>query len=92
MAWLVRQMKDAGMVAEAEVLLQQLYTAVQAVKVRPGLLLCLCHCSSPDLCLTSCSSILLALSKSLQPAAPTRHNPWLHVKRSGGADADLSLA
>ena len=37
-AWLVGQMKDAGMVAEAEVLLQQLYAAVQAVKVRAGLL------------------------------------------------------
>ena len=45
-AWLVRQMEDAGMVAEAEVLLQQLYAAVQAVKVRSGLLLCLWHCRS----------------------------------------------
>ena len=57
-AWLAKRMRDAGMVAEAEVLLQQLYAAVQAVKVRLGLLLCLWHCSAPslaDFCLICCS-------------------------------------
>ena len=66
------------MVAEAEVLLQQLYAAIQAVKVRPGLLRCWWHCSAPDLedfCLISCSSTsLMALIRSLQPAAPMWHS------------------
>ena len=39
-AGLAGQLKDAGMLAEAEVLLQQLYAAVQDVRVRLGLLLC----------------------------------------------------
>ena len=73
-ARLALQLGDAGMVAEAEVLLQQLYAAVQAVKVRLGLPLWLGHCSAPslkDFCLISCSSDLIAVSKPLQPAALT---------------------
>ena len=89
-ARLAGQLGDAGMVTEAEVLLQQLFAAVQAVKVRPGLLLCLWHSSAPnlaDFCLICCTS-----TKWQQVPALTYEALCLQVRRTNVADPDVCLA